>query len=91
MLESYIESVDKLTYNFTLRSGLLWHDGNAVTAEDCVASIKRWGAKDPIGQKVMAAVDTIKVGGEKTFSIKLKEPSSLCFVPSESRRPRSHS
>ncbi|WP_369657036.1 ABC transporter substrate-binding protein [Variovorax sp. V213] len=77
MLESYVESPDKLTYNFTLRSGLLWHDGTVVTADDCVASVKRWGAKDPIGQKVMSSVDTIKVEGEKTFSIKLKEPSSL--------------
>ena len=35
-------SADKLTYTFTLRDGLLWHDGKPVTAEDCIASIKRW-------------------------------------------------
>jgi len=27
-----------------------------VTAEDCVASIKRWGAKDSMGQKLMGVV-----------------------------------
>ena len=42
MVEKYDESADKLTYVFTLRDGLLWHDGAPVTAEDCVASIKRW-------------------------------------------------
>jgi len=31
-------SDDKLTYTFTLRDGLKWHDGTPVTAEDCVAS-----------------------------------------------------
>src|SRR6516225_7282892 len=30
-------SDDKLTYAFTLRDGLKWHDGTPVTAEDCVA------------------------------------------------------
>src|SRR6266702_6622233 len=35
-------SDDKLTYTFTLRDGLKWHDGAPVTAEDCVASLKRW-------------------------------------------------
>src|SRR3954464_6698187 len=35
---------DKLTYTFTLRDGLKWHDGAPVTAEDCVASLKRWAA-----------------------------------------------
>src|SRR5947208_15673125 len=28
-------SDDKLTYIFTLRDGLKWHDGTPVTAEDC--------------------------------------------------------
>ena len=31
---------DKLTWTFTLRDGLEWHDGKPVTAEDCVASIR---------------------------------------------------
>ncbi len=38
-------SDDKLTYTFMLRDGLKWHDGTPVTAEDCVASLKRWGKR----------------------------------------------
>src|ERR1700716_2792047 len=34
-------SDDNMTYTFTLRDGLKWHDGAPVTAEDCVASLKR--------------------------------------------------
>ena len=39
----------------TLRDGLMFHDGSKVLARDCVASIKRWGARDAFGQALMAA------------------------------------
>src|SRR5918992_1061691 len=43
MVDSYEISDDNLTYTFTLRDGLQWHDGQPVTAEDAIASIERWG------------------------------------------------
>src|SRR3954466_15157966 len=43
MAEKAEVSADKLTWTITLRDGLEWHDGTPVTAEDCIASIKRWG------------------------------------------------
>ena len=43
-------SDDKLTYTFTLRDGLKWHDGQPVRAVDCVASLERWGKRDTLGQ-----------------------------------------
>src|SRR5437899_6778838 len=46
MVERHAMSADKLTWTLTLRDGLEWHDGAPVTAEDCIASIKRWGARD---------------------------------------------
>ena len=46
-------SDDKLTYTFTLRDGLKWHDGSPVTAEDCVASLKRWSKNETMGQTLM--------------------------------------
>src|SRR5262245_31894584 len=50
MIDSYTVSPDKLLYTLRLRPGLAWHDGSPVTSEDCIASIKRWGAKDATGQ-----------------------------------------
>jgi len=77
MVEKYDVTADKLTYTFTLRDGLFWHDGAAVTAEDCVASIKRWAAKDSLGQTVMTFVDTITAGDARTFTVKLKQQTGL--------------
>src|SRR5436190_13919579 len=44
MVDRYEVSGDRLAYTLTLRDGLVWHDGKPVTADDCVASIKRWAA-----------------------------------------------
>jgi peptide/nickel transport system substrate-binding protein len=70
-------SDDKLTYTFTLRDGLKWHDGAPVTAEDCVASLKRWGKIDGMGQKLMEFTASIEATDPKTITLKLKEPYGL--------------
>ncbi len=70
-------SDDKLTYTFTLRDGLKWHDGAPVTAEDCVASLKRWGKNDGMGQKLMDFTASIEATDAKTITLKLKEPYGL--------------
>jgi peptide/nickel transport system substrate-binding protein len=70
-------SDDKLTYTFTLRDGLKWHDGQPVTAEDCVASLKRWGKNDGMGQKLMDFTASLEATDPKTITLKLKEPYGL--------------
>jgi peptide/nickel transport system substrate-binding protein len=70
-------SDDKLTYTFTLRDGLKWHDGAPVTAEDCVASLKRWGKNDGMGQKLMDFTASIEATDARTITLKLKEPYGL--------------
>src|SRR5580692_1510052 len=70
-------SDDRLTYTFTLRDGLKWHDGAPVTAEDCVASLKRWGKNDGMAQKLMDFTAAIEAADAKTILLKLKEPYSL--------------
>jgi peptide/nickel transport system substrate-binding protein len=80
MVEKYEAAADGKGYTFTLRDGLLWHDGQPVTSEDCIASIKRWAAKDSLGQKMMTFVDSISAVDAKTFTIKLKEPTGLVLL-----------
>src|SRR5690349_25159578 len=42
MVDKYEVSKDQLTYTFTLRDGLKFHDGAAVRSADCIASVDRW-------------------------------------------------
>src|SRR5689334_3102282 len=77
MVDKWSVSDDKLTWTFTLRDGLVWSDGKPVTSEDCIASIKRWGARDSMGQKMMASVAGFEAVDGKTFKMKMKEPYGL--------------
>jgi peptide/nickel transport system substrate-binding protein len=77
MVDKWTVSDDKLSYSFTLRDGLKWHDGSPVRAADCVASIDRWGKRDPFGQKLMEAVDKMTADNDKTFTIHLKSQFPL--------------
>src|SRR5712664_2797644 len=73
MVDSWTTSPDGLTWTFKLRDGLEWHDGTPVTSEDCVASLKRWAARDSMGQKLALSVQDYKIVDPKTFQIVLKE------------------
>ncbi|HZY52240.1 MAG TPA: ABC transporter substrate-binding protein, partial [Reyranella sp.] len=77
MVDKYDVSADKLTWTFTLRDGLVWSNGQPVTADDCIASIKRWGARDSMGQKMLASVAGFEKVDDKTFKMKMKEPYGL--------------
>ena len=77
MVDRWSVSDDKLTYTFTLRDGLEWHDGQPVTAEDCVASLRRWGARDGLGQTLMEKTAELAAVDAKTFTLRLKEPYGL--------------
>ena len=77
MVDSWSVSDDKLTYKFVLRDGLKFHDGQPVTVEDCVASIRRWGARDAMGQKLMQFTRELAVVNASTFTLTLKEPYGM--------------
>ncbi len=66
-----------LVYTFGLRDGLAWHDGAPVTAEDCVASLKRWGSRDVMGIKLFSYVKDLSAPDAKTIRMELKQPYGL--------------
>ena len=70
-------SDDKLAYTFELRDGLMFSDGSPVTAADCVASVRRWAARDGGGQHLFRRVKDTPVVDDKTFRIVLSEPYGL--------------
>ena len=57
-------SDDKLTWTFTLRDGLLFHDNEKVRAIDCVTSIDRWSERDPFGQQLALQTKEMKPLGD---------------------------
>jgi peptide/nickel transport system substrate-binding protein len=74
MVDTWTVSDDKLTYTFILRDGLKWHDGPPVTAADCVASLRRWGAKDGMGQALMSYTASLEPVDARTIRLVLKQP-----------------
>jgi peptide/nickel transport system substrate-binding protein len=74
-------SQDKLTYTFSLRDGVKFHDGTPFTAEDVVATFKRiisppQGIAIPTGE-LFAVVDKVEAPDKLTARFALKEPRSF--------------
>lgn len=74
MVGEYGQSGDGREWTFRLREGLLWHDGPPVTATDCVASIRRWGARDGMGRALMRVTESLEARDARTFVLKLSRP-----------------
>lgn len=77
MVAGHEISDDKLTWTFTLRDGLLFHDNDKVRAIDCVASIKRWAQRKGFGQKLISLTNEMTALDDKRFQIRLKSPFPL--------------
>lgn len=77
MVERHDVSADGLLHTLTLRDGLAWHDGAPVTAEDCVASIRRWARRDGFGRELLARLETMSAVDAHSFEIHLTRPFPL--------------
>ncbi|NCY23756.1 MAG: ABC transporter substrate-binding protein [Alphaproteobacteria bacterium] len=63
----------------TLRAGLRWHDGERVTAADCVQSLVRWMRRNPSGQQLARQLDELVAVDDTSFRFRLKKPFPLLF------------
>jgi peptide/nickel transport system substrate-binding protein len=61
----------------TLRDGLMFHDGTKVLGRDCLASIRRWSARDAFGQTLMQRCDELSAPDDRTIMFRLKKPMAL--------------
>ena len=77
MAEGHEVSDDGRTYTIRLREGLRFHDGEPVRAQDCVASLRRWAARDGFGQTLMAITEEMPVVDDRTFRFRLRQPFPL--------------
>ncbi|MTJ04777.1 MAG: ABC transporter substrate-binding protein [Sediminimonas qiaohouensis] len=67
-------SEDGLTYTFTLRDGLMFHDGAPVTGADVVASLNRWGERDSGGQMIFDVTASLEAPDDGTVVWTLTKP-----------------
>ncbi len=88
MLAGHTIEDDGRTWSLVLRDGLLWHDGEKVLARDCVASIRRWAARDSFGQTLMALTDDLSAVDDRTLRFRLKRPFAL--LPAALGKPGSN-
>ncbi len=77
MVEAWETSPDGLAWRFRLREGLGFHDGAPVRGTDCIASIRRWAQRRPLGQTLMTRTEAMEAPDDRSFVIRLKRPFSL--------------
>ena len=77
MVAGAVKNPEGTEWRLGLRPGLKFHDGTPVLARDCVASIKRWGARDAFGQALLAATDELSAPDDATIRFRLKHPFPL--------------
>jgi peptide/nickel transport system substrate-binding protein len=74
MVDTWTKSDDRLLYTFTLRPGLMFHDGSPVTSRDVVATLRRMFVRDTQNQIFASLITAITPVNDRTFTIGLKEP-----------------
>jgi peptide/nickel transport system substrate-binding protein len=74
MVEGHTVEGDGAIWTLRLREGLVIHDGTPVLARDAVASVRRFGARDPFGQALMAVTDELSAPDDRSLRFRLAKP-----------------
>ena len=90
--KDYTIAPDGMSYTFTLRENVKFHNGEVVTADDVVYSIKRCAGlldnPDPevVVESALSVISAVDKVGEDTVVLKLSEPNTellgflTCFI-----------
>jgi peptide/nickel transport system substrate-binding protein len=73
LVDTWSISDDNMTYTFTLRDGITFHNGDPVTSDDVIASINRWLPAPPVKNTAGFISEAVKLD-DLTFAINLNEP-----------------
>lgn len=74
MVDKWETSADGKVWTFVLRDGLAFSDGRPVTADDVIASLKRWSVNDSMGQQLNQRGATWQAVDAKTVRLTLTSP-----------------
>ena len=75
LAESWTTSEDQLTWTFTLRDDVTWHDGSDFTADDVVYSFTRIMEEELSPSWRFSAVESVTAVDESTVEITVTEPA----------------
>jgi peptide/nickel transport system substrate-binding protein len=67
LVEEYTVSDDATVHTFKLREGVMFHNGEEMTAEDAVASIERWGEISGVGGNIMEVTESLSITDDYEF------------------------
>jgi peptide/nickel transport system substrate-binding protein len=79
LAESYQVSDDRTVYTFTLRQGVKFHNGKALSTDDVLYSIQRCAAAEPGKKPLVEAfsnIQSVTAPDAKTVVITLKQPDN---------------
>ena len=62
-----------------LRPGLRFHDNTPVLAKDAVASVKRWAARDALGQVMNTVLEELSAPDDQTILFRFSRPFPMLF------------
>ena len=74
LLEGHLIEDDGKRWTMKLRPDQWFHDGTPVLARDCVASVKRWMARDPAGGFINERLNALEAVDDRTIVWRLKKP-----------------
>jgi peptide/nickel transport system substrate-binding protein len=77
MVEAHTTEDGGKQWDLTLRDGLKFHDGAPVLARDCIATIRRWAKRYPMGQALIARTDELSAVSDRVIRFRLKRPFPL--------------
>lgn len=86
LAESVKVSGDGLTTTIILRKGVKFHNGKEMTADDVVASLKRWKELSIVAKSTFTTVTDITAKDSSTVEIKSSKPSSVIISAIASAR-----
>lgn len=76
LAEGFTMSPDGLVYTLPLRKDVHFQNGQPMTADDVIASLKRWGSISSPGKQVSARIADTTAPDSHTVVITLKQPYS---------------
>ena len=83
LIDSWSTSSDNLTWTFTIRSGVEFHDGTPMTTDQVIGTLNRLQARSPVLKLVheqfgpAAFSDFITKEDDLTFNVNLESPTGL--------------